>query len=320
MRILGILCAAAAIFWSGAARADYPDQPVKLVVPFAAGGSTDLMARILAVKMGEDLGQQIVIENRAGAGGTIGAEAVARARPDGYTLILHTVSTAAINAALYPRLPYDIREAFEPVSLMTRIPNVMIVRKDLAADTIPGFVALAKSRPGALNYGSSGNGTILHLSGALFAREAGIEMVHIPYGGAGPAMSDLLAGVFDMMVDNLPTALPQIEAGNVKALGLTTKTRSAAIPSLPTIAEQGYPDYETYSWSAIFAPAGTPSAIVARIHRAARAAAGDPGTIARLNDLGAEVIGSTPEELRAFWLAQVAFWAPIVEASGARID
>ena len=310
------------MFFSGLApaAAEFPSQPIKMVVPFSAGGSTDVMGRILAAGMSPDLGQQVVIENRGGAGGTIASGAVARARPDGYTIIQHTVSTAAINAALYKKLPYDVRTAFAPISLVTRIPNVMIVRNDLPAKTLAEFIALLKADPGKYNYGSSGNGTILHLSSALFCARAGVRMVHIPYGGAGPAMNDLLAGVIDMMVDNLPTAISHIRAGNVRALGITTKTRSPLLPDLPTISEQGLPDYETYSWSAFFAPAGTPPAILERLHKATAAAARDPKTRKRLNDIGVEVIGSTPQELRVFWERQIAFWKPIVEESGARIE
>lgn len=298
----------------------FPTQPIRLVVPFAAGGTTDLTARILAERMGVELGQQVVVENIDGAGGTVGSESVARARPDGYTLILHVASTSAINPFLYPNLSFDIREDFKPVALMTRVPNIFLVRKDFPADTVQEFVAAAKAHPGLYNYGSSGNGTVLHLSGALFAKEAGIDIVHIPYRGAGPAMNDLVAGIIDILFDNLPTGLVQIEAGNVKALAITTKERSPALPDLPTIAESGYPNYESFSWSAIYAPAGTPDAVIARLSEAAIATAHDPETVSRLSDLGAEVIGSTPEELADFRDRMLDYWGPIVAESGARIE
>jgi tripartite-type tricarboxylate transporter receptor subunit TctC len=304
----------------GSAAAQFPAQSVKLIVPFSAGGTTDLTARIIAVKMGENLGQQIVVENIEGAGGTIGAEAVARAKPDGYTLILHTASTSAINPSLYKNLKYDMEKDFTPVSLITTTANILVVRKDFPAKNLQEFVAYAKSHPGELNYGSSGNGTILHLSMALFAKSAGIEMVHIPYRGAGPAMNDLIPGVIDAMFDNLPTGLPQVRGGNVRALGLSTQKRNPAIPETPTIAEQGYPDYETFTWTSLYTPGGTPPEIMARLHQAALAAANDPDTIKRLQDLGCEVIGSTPEELAAFGARQRAYWAPIVAESGARIE
>jgi tripartite-type tricarboxylate transporter receptor subunit TctC len=299
---------------------DFPTQPIRLVVPFAAGGTTDLTARILAEGLGAELGQQVVVENIDGAGGTVGSESVVRARPDGYTLILHVASTSAINPFLYPNLSFDMREDFRPVALMTRVPNIFLVRKDFPADTIQEFVAEAKANPGYYNYGSSGNGTVLHLSGALFAKEAGIDIVHIPYRGAGPAMNDLIAGVIDILIDNLPTGLVQMNAGNVKALAITTTERSSVVPDLPTIAESGYPNYASFSWSAIYAPAGTPDAVIARLSEAAMAAARSPETASRLRELGAEMVGSTPEELAAFRDEMLDYWGPIVADSGARIE
>jgi tripartite-type tricarboxylate transporter receptor subunit TctC len=311
------LCAAALPL---AAQPAYPRQPVKLIVPFAAGGTTDILARIIAARLATDLGQQVVVENIDGAGGSVGAEAAARARPDGYTLIFHTSSTGAINAVLYPDLKYDMRRDFVPISLLTRNPNILVARKNFPANTLAEFIALAKKNPGKFNYGSSGNGTILHLAGALFAKQAGVNIVHVPYRGAGPAMNDLVAGVIDLMFDNLPSALVQIRAGNVKPLALTTKTRSPALPNLRTMAEQGFPTYETDTWGALFAPRGTPPAIIARLNKAAVAAMHDPATVKRLNDLGAVVVGSSPEELARFRDQQLTYWAPIVRDSGARIE
>ena len=305
---------------SAAIAQDFPNQPIRLVVPFAAGGTTDLTARILAERLGVELGQQVVVENIDGAGGTVGSESVVRARPDGYTLILHVASTSAINPFLYPNLSYDMREDFQPIALMTRVPNIFLVRKDFPADTVREFVALAKENPGYYNYGSSGNGTVLHLSGALFAKEAGIDIVHIPYRGAGPAMNDLIAGVIDILFDNLPTGLVQMNAGNVKALAITTKERNQAVPDLPTIAESGYPNYESFSWSAIYAPVGTPAAVVAKLSEASIATAHNPETAARLRDLGADMVGSTPEELAEFRDEMLEYWGPIVAESGARIE
>ena len=314
------LAAVALLAYPAAAQATYPRQPVKMIVPFAPGGTTDILARLIAARMGTDLRQQVVVENVGGAGGSIGAETAARARPDGYTVILHTASTGAINTALYPNLKYDMRRDFVPVSLLTRTPNVLIARKDFPASDLAGFIAAAKRQPGEINYGSAGNGSILHLSGALLAKQAGIDIVHVPYRGAGPAMNDLVAGVIDVMFDNLPSALVQIRAGNVKPLALTTKTRTPALPNLRTVAEQGFPTYETDTWAAIFAPRGTPPAIVARLHRAAIAAVRDAVTAKRLSDLGAVVVGSTPQELARFRDQQLAYWTPIVRQSGARIE
>ncbi|MGY9105963.1 MAG: Bug family tripartite tricarboxylate transporter substrate binding protein, partial [Alphaproteobacteria bacterium] len=219
-----------ALIATSAAAQEYPNQPIRLIVPFAAGGTTDLTGRIMAEQLGAELGSQVIVENIDGAGGTVGAEAAARARPDGYTLILHVASTSAINPFLYPNNSIDMREDFEPISLMTRAPLILLARKDFPAQTIEEFIALAKQNPGRYNYGSSGNGTIAHLSGALLERETGIDIVHIPYRGGGPAMNDLIAGVIDILIDNLPTGLVQVNAGNVKALAITSAIRSAAIP------------------------------------------------------------------------------------------
>lgn len=321
--IFGLILALTVVLDSGSKPTfaqGFPTQPIRLVVPFAAGGTTDLTARILAERLGVELGQQVVVENIDGAGGTVGSESVVRARPDGYTLILHVASTSAINPYLYPNLSFDMREDFKPVALMTRIPNIFLVRKDFPADTVEEFVALAKENPGYYNYGSSGNGTVLHLSGALFAKEAGIDIVHIPYRGAGPAMNDLIAGVIDILFDNLPTGLVQTNAGNVKAIAIATTERSPVLPDLPSIAESGYPSYDSFSWSAIYAPAGTPDAVIARLSEAAIATANNPATASRLNDLGADVVGSTPEELAVFRDEMLDYWGPIVVDSGARVE
>jgi tripartite-type tricarboxylate transporter receptor subunit TctC len=314
----------AAIFFtllaSSAIAQNFPTQPIRLIVPFAAGGTTDLTGRILAEQLSEELATQVVVENIDGAGGTVGSEAASRARPDGHTLILHVASTSAINPYLYPNISTDMREDFEPVSLLTRAPLILLARKDFPAETFEEFIALAKENPGRYNYGSSGNGTIAHLSGALLEREAQIDIVHIPYRGGGPAMNDLIAGVIDILIDNLPTGLVQVNAGNVKALAITSATRSAAIPTLPTLVESGYPNYNTYFWGAIYAPKGTPRAIIDILAEAAIATAHDPETITRLQDLGSEVIGSSPEELAAFRDEMLDYWGPIVAASGARIE
>jgi tripartite-type tricarboxylate transporter receptor subunit TctC len=304
----------------GAAAQDYPNQPVRLIVPFAAGGTTDLTGRIMAEHLGQVLGQQVVVENIEGAGGTVGAEAAARARPDGYTLILHVASTSAINPFLYPNHSLDMRTDFETISLMTRAPLILLARKDFPAETVEEFITLAKQNPGRYNYGSSGNGTIAHLSGALLERETAIDIVHIPYRGGGPAMNDLIVGVIDILIDNLPTGLVQVNAGNVKALAITSATRSRAISDLPTLAESGYPNYNTYSWGALYAPSGTPGVVIDILAEAAIASASDAEMVERLEGLGSEVIGSTPEELAIFRDEMLAYWGPIVAGSGARIE
>ena len=320
IRVTIVIASLCSLLAGSAAAQDYPIQPIRLIVPFAAGGTTDLTGRIMAEHLGQTLGQQVVVENIDGAGGTVGSEAAARARPDGYTLILHVASTSAINPFLYPNHSIDMRADFEPVSLMTRAPLILLARNDFPAETAEEFIALAKQNPGQYNYGSSGNGTIAHLSGALLERETGIDIVHIPYRGGGPAMNDLIAGVIDILIDNLPTGLVQVNAGNVKALAITSSTRSGAIANLPTLAESGYPNYNTYSWGAIYAPSGTPGVIIDILAEAAIATANDPETVGRLEGLGSEVIGSTPEELAAFRDEMLDYWGPIVAASGARIE
>jgi tripartite-type tricarboxylate transporter receptor subunit TctC len=320
LRRIIILSLTALGFAGNAAAQDYPTQPIRLIVPFAAGGTTDLTGRIMAEQLSVELGQQVVVENIDGAGGTVGSEAAARARPDGYTLILHVASTSAINPLLYPNFDLDMRADFEPVSLMTRAPLIILARKDFPADTMEDFIALARENPGVYNYGSSGNGTIAHLSGALLERETRIDIEHIPYRGGGPAMNDLIAGVIDILIDNLPTGIVQVNAGNVKALALTARNRSEAIPELPTLNEIGYTGYDTYSWGAIYAPAGTPDSIIGVLSKAAIATAHDPDTAARLRELGSEVIGSTPAELAVFRDEMLDYWGPIVAASGARIE
>ena len=317
---LGVLTALAG--WMSApagAQGDYPTRPITLVVPFPAGGSTDLVARLVAAKMAESLGQQIVIENRGGAGGNIGAAAVARAEPDGYTILMGTVATHALNPALYEDMPYDALQDFAPISLLALITNVLVVHPDFPAKDVKELIDLLKADPGEYSYASSGNGTPLHLSGELFKSMAGVDMVHIPYKGAGPALVDVIAGHVPIMFDNLPPSLEQIRAGKVRGLAVTTKERAPSIPELPTIAET-LPGYETYSWNALFAPAGTPEAIVARLNAAALAALADREVAAKLKDLSTTVVGSTPEELASHVQAELAKWAPVVRASGAQLN
>jgi len=301
------------------AQSDYPTRPVTLVVPFSAGGSTDLVARLIAARMVQELGQQVVVENRGGAGGNIGSAAVARAEPDGHTILMATVATHALNPALYKKMPYDPVKDFAPISLLAFIPNVLVVNNDFPAKNVKELIDLLKANPGTYSYASSGNGTPLHLSGELFKSMAGVDMTHVPYKGAGPALVDVMGGHVPIMFDNLPPSLEHIRAGTLRGLAVTTKERAPAIPELPTIAET-LPGYETYSWNAFFAPAGTPKPIIDRLNGASLAALADPGVAAKLKDLSAIVAGSTPEELATHVQAEIAKWAPIVKASGAQMD
>ncbi|MFS8038601.1 Bug family tripartite tricarboxylate transporter substrate binding protein [Xanthobacter sp. AM11] len=302
-----------------AAQQTFPDRPIRLVVPFAAGGSTDIVARIIAAKMSEILKQQVIVENRAGAGGNAGAAAVARAAPDGYTVLMGTVATHAINPALYTKMPYDPVKDFAPVSLLVNVPNVIVVHPSLNVKSVAELIALLKANPDKYDYASSGIGTPLHLSGALFESMAGVKMQHVPYKGAGPALLDVVAGQVKIMFDNLPSSIGQIRKGGVIGLAVTTKERSPAAPDMPTVSESGLPGYETYSWNAIFAPAGTPQAYIDILAKAGAQAVADPAVKARLADLSAVAVGSTPAELAAHVKAELAKWGPVVKASGASV-
>jgi tripartite-type tricarboxylate transporter receptor subunit TctC len=270
--------------------------------------------------MSQGLGQQIVVENRGGAGGNVGSAEVARAEPDGYTILMGTVATHALNPAIYTKMPYDAVADFAPVSLLVTVPNVLVVNPEFPAKSVQELVALLKEEPGEHSYASSGNGTPLHLSGELFKSMAGVDVVHIPYKGAGPALTDLLGGHVPIMFDNLPSSTAYIKDGRLRGLAVTTAERAQSMPDLPTIAESGLPGYETYTWNALFAPAGTPPEVIQKLNAEAVAAVSDPAVKAKLAEFGATAVGSTPEELAAHVKAELEKWAPIVKASGARID
>lgn len=299
---------------------NYPDRPIKLVVPFAAGGGIDQTARIVAQRMSEELGQQVVIENQGGGGGTIASSNVARAIPDGYTLIYHSVSSAVVNGVVYKNLNYDPVNGFAPVSLATRFPLVLIVNPKVPAKTLPEFIALLKKEPNKLNYGSSGPGSAIHLAAELFKSTAKVDIAHVPYRGTSAALTDLLAGNIQMLIDGVPPQVGNIESGNVRALAVTTTTRSEALPDVPTMIEAGVPGYDIPFWTAIFAPANTPKPIIDRLQSAAAKAVRHPETQKRLKDIGTEGVGSTSEELDKFWKDQIALYSGIVKSSGIRLD
>ncbi|MDQ0349435.1 Bug family tripartite tricarboxylate transporter substrate binding protein [Ancylobacter vacuolatus] len=315
-----IAAAMASVFAAGTALAqDFPTRPVTLVIPFAAGGSTDLVGRLIAERMSAELGQSVVVENKGGAGGNLGAAQVAKATPDGYTILMGTVATHALNPTLYKKMPYDPVTSFAPVSLLVIVPNVLVVNPDFPAKTTEELIALLKKDPDKYSYASSGNGTPLHLSGELFKSMADVDMQHIPYQGAGPALVDVLSGQVPIMFDNLPSSTSHIKSGKLRALGVTTATRAPSFPDLPAIAE-AVPGYETYTWNAVFAPAGTPPDVIAKLNAAANKALADPKVQARLADFSAVSVGSTPEELGEHVKKEIAKWAPIVKASGAQLD
>ncbi len=316
-----LLAAGLAVPWMRVAhgQAAFPSRPVRLVVPFAAGGSTDLVARLVAEGMSAALGQNVVVDNHGGAGGSIGAALVAEAAPDGYTILMGTVATHAINAAVFRNLPYDPVTSFAPISLLALVPNVLVVTPGLPVTSVAELIALLKAEPGVYSYASAGNGTPSHLSAELLKSMAGVDMVHVPYKGAGPALVDVIAGHVPIFFDNLPPSLEQIRAGKVRGLAVTTAERSPAIPELPTVAET-LPGYETYSWNALFGPAGTPPEIVARLNAAAVAALRQPAIRRRLDELSTTPVGSTPEALAAHVATEIVKWAPVVEAAGARVN
>jgi tripartite-type tricarboxylate transporter receptor subunit TctC len=301
---------------------NYPSKPVRIIVSFSAGGPTDIVARVVGAKMGDLLGQQFVVENRVGAGGNIGADQVAKSPSDGYTLLMATVSTHAINPGLYRNMPYDPVRDFAPVAQIGVTPTLLGVHPSLPATDVKSLVALTKQNPGKYTYGSSGLGSILHLCGEQFkALAGGINIVHVPYRGSAPMMSDLVGGQISMAFDATPTAMPQAKAGAIRAIGAGMATRMRAMPELPTLQEQGLKGFECYTWNAILAPAGTPQAIVDRLSESISTALADPAIIHRLEETGVDPTpGSTPQKATAFVKAELAKWGPIIKASGAHID
>ena len=318
-------CVAGAAFASvgdaAAQGAAYPTRPVRIVVPFVAGGTTDIFARLIADKLSQSLGQQFLVDNRGGAGGNIGTDAVAKSPPDGYTLVMGTVGTHAINASLYARMPYDPLMDFEPVAFAAGVPNLLVVNpKTVKATTVQAFIAEAKASPKRLTMASSGNGTSIHLSGELFKQMTGIEMPHVPYRGSGPAINDLVGGQVDVMFDNLPSSIEQAKAGNLRAIAVTSAARSPALPDVPTIAESGLPQFEASSWFALFAPKGTPPEITGKLNAEVRRVLETPEMRDRFAALGGEIRPMSPAELMAFTRAEHAKWAVVVKSSGARVE
>jgi tripartite-type tricarboxylate transporter receptor subunit TctC len=300
----------------------YPSKPVRIVVSFAAGGPTDTVARIMGAKMGELLGQQFVVENRTGAGGNIGADQVAKSAPDGYALLMATVSTHAINPGLYKKMPYDPVHDFAPIGQVGVTPTLLGVHPSVPATDLKSLVALVKENPGKFTYGSSGLGSILHLCGEqLKALAGGLNIVHVPYRGSAPMMSDLVGGQISMAFDATPTAMPQAQSGAIRAIGAGMAERMRAMPELPTLQEQGLKGFECYTWNVIMAPAGTPEPIVERLNEAINKALADPAVFNRLQEAGIDPTpGSTPKQTAGFIKTELAKWAPIIKASGAQVD
>ncbi len=298
----------------------WPSKPIRYVVPFAAGGSTDIMGRTIAEKLSVALGQPVVVENKPGAGGGLGAAEVAKAAPDGYTIMGGTISTHAINASLYKDLPYDPVKDFVAITLIARVPNMLVVNNDVKAKDVAELIKLMKANPGKWNFASAGNGTSQHLSGELFKGMAGVEMQHIPYKGSPPALTDVMGGSVSMTFDNITTAWPLAKAGKLRALAVTTAKRSPVAPEVPTLAESGLPGYEVGSWQGVFAPAGVPPAIVARLNTEIVKIINMPDVQKKIIDLGAEPVGDTAEQFGAFVKTEVVKWGDVVKKSGAKVD
>jgi tripartite-type tricarboxylate transporter receptor subunit TctC len=319
----GVLAGIATLALTGVANADdqYPSKPVRIVVSFAAGGPTDTVARVIGAKLGELLGQQFFVENKAGAGGNLGADLVAKAAPDGYTLLMATVSTHAINPGLYTKMPYDPIRDFAAVAQVGVTPTMLGVHPSIPAKDIQSLIQLVKDNPGKYTYGSSGLGSILHLCGEQFkALAGGLQITHVPYRGSAPMMGDLVGGQISMAFDATPTALPQAQTGAIRALGAGMAARMRAMPELPTLQEQGLKGFECYTWNAILAPAGTPASIVQKLSAAIIKGLEDPAVFKRLQEAGVDPTpGRGPKETTDFMKDELAKWAPIIKASGAQV-
>ena len=313
--LLSLFAVAAALFsapaWSQASSSAYPGKAVRLIVPFPAGGATDLFARVLSTKLSEQLGQSVVVDNRTGAGGVIGADQVAKAAPDGYTLLLATTSTHSVGPAINPRLPYDTVQDFTPIAHVGNAPSIMLVPNSSPARTVKEWIAYSQKNPGKLNYASSGNGTIVHLGAELFKAQAGLFLVHIPYKGTALAIPDLVAGQIDVMFDSLPTGLPHVRDGRLRALGVTSLKRTALAPELPAIAET-LPGFESNTWFGLYGPKGLPADIVVRLNAAANKALADADAKERLARLGIEPAGGTPQQFAKMVAADFTKWKAIV--------
>jgi tripartite-type tricarboxylate transporter receptor subunit TctC len=300
--------------------ANYPNKPIRFVVPYTAGGTTDILARIIAAKLTESWGQHVLVDNRPGAGGNIGTDLVAKAGPDGYTIVMGAISTHAINPSLYKSIPYDHIRDFAPITRVGLLPNVLVVNPSLPAKTVKEFIAYGKANPGKLNFASPGTGTSLHLSGELFKDMTGTDMVHVPYKGSTPALTDLLGGQVLAMFDNLPASLPHIKGGKLRPLAVTTARRTPALPDVPTMIEAGVPGFEVTSWFAVFAPARTPKEIVAKLNSEMVKILNSPDVKEKLAQQSVEAAPTTPEELAAFVKSETERWAKVIKATGATVE
>jgi tripartite-type tricarboxylate transporter receptor subunit TctC len=325
-RALSRFCAFAAcvfftaLFLSQALAQNYPNRPIRMIAPFPAGGLADVLARLVGDEMSKSLGQPVIVENRAGAGGNTGADAVAKADPDGYTLLMSSAGILTANQFLYSKMPFEPEMAFAPVSIVADMPMLVVINPKIEAKTLAEFVVLARKQPDKINFGSPGLGTTGHLGLALFMHAAGIKLIHVPYRGAAPAVNDLIAGQIDGVVDNPPTVLPHINAGKLRALAVAAKQRLGLLPDVPTAAEAGIKNFEASSWFGIMAPAGTPPGIVTRLHQDIVAALHQPIIADRIAKSGARAVGNSPEEFARQIREERAMWGEIIKAAGIKAE
>ena len=305
----------------GAAHAQgYPNKPIRLIVPYAPGGATDIIGRAAAAELTKTMGQQVIIENRPGAGGNLGAEQVARSAPDGYTLLVSPSSLHGITPFLYTKLPYDPNKDLAPVIVLGSFANVLVMNPSIKANSVSELVALIKASPGKFTYASSGSGSTIHLSGEMFKSMLNIDIAHVPYKGSSPALTDLMGGQVSIMFDNIPSAITFIRSGKLKPLATTGPTRSSSLPELPTMIEAGFPGYISTAWFGIVAPAGTPKEIIARINAEGQKVTKSPDFIKRMNELGYDIVGGSPEQMGAMIQEELKRWGPVVKSSGAQVD
>jgi tripartite-type tricarboxylate transporter receptor subunit TctC len=315
--VVSILLCLAAI---GVQAQPYPSKPIRYIVPFAPGGTTDILGRMVAAGLSNAFGQPVVVENKPGQAGSIGAAELARAAPDGYTLGGGTISSHAINASLYPRLPYDPLKDFAPITMLATLPNMLIVHPSLGVNNVQELIAALKASPNKYSFGSAGNGTSQHISGELFKIMTGTQMQHIPYKGSGPMIPDLIAGTIQLSFENITTAYPQVKGGRLKALAVTSSKRSFVAPEIPTMSEAGLTGYDISSWQAMYAPAGTPREIISRLHAETVKALRTPENQKKLSELGLDAGGMPPEELLALMRSDIPRLGKVVRESGAKVD
>ena len=316
--MLAAMVASGALVGAPVFASDYPQKPIKLVVPWAPGGATDVIARVIGQRIGQELGQSVVVDNKPGAGGNIGTAGFVREKADGYALLMGTSSTNAVNPSLYSRLPFDARKDFAPIVLIATVPNILVVPASSSFKKLDDVLGAAKQNPGKLTYGSAGNGSSQHLAGSMLMKSTGLKLNHVPYKGSGPAASDLIAGHLDIMLDT--GSMPHIKSGNLRALAVASQKRIPALPEIPTFAELGIPNFNASAWYGIMAPAGTPEPVIAKLNATINKILKEPEVVKRLHDFGAVVEGGTAQEFKAFSASEIDRYAKIVKDSGASVE